>query len=104
MRVESGAHIGESADCLEKRELGRSLWARVSVVALAAVAMTACSDGASTESPSQSSTTTEARPDATSINRSGLPSGAAPGDGSGAGKTPEGNSNSGESPPTLVAR
>jgi hypothetical protein len=33
-----------------------------------------------------------------SIDRSAVPPGAAPGDGSGAGKTPEGNSNSGDTP------
>jgi hypothetical protein len=48
-------------------------------------------------------TTTLSGADGTSIDRRNLPSGAAPGDGSGQGKTPEGNTNSGDSANTSVA-
>jgi hypothetical protein len=62
-----------------------------------------CGDANGTEMPA-ATTTTIGGADGTSIDRSNSASGEAPGDGSGQGKTPEGNSNSGDSPNTSVSR
>lgn len=77
------------------------LWRRVAasfVAALFAITLAACGDsGTEPASPTTSTVATKASPDGTSIDRSNS-GGAAPGDGSGQNKTPEGNSNSGDSP------
>ena len=69
----------------------------VSVCAVFAVLTFGCGDETQRDgSQSPASTTTLAHADGTSIDRSNLPSGAAPGDGSGQGKAPSGaDSNSG---------
>ena len=67
------------------------------VIAVVAVGAAGCGDD--TARPSgDGATTTLLATNGTEIDRSGVPPGAAPGDGSGQGKAPEGNTNSGESP------
>jgi hypothetical protein len=74
----------------------RSIRAVGASCAALALLISGCGDDSQgTESPA-ATTTTLAHPDGTSIDRSNLPSGAAPGDGSGQGKAPGGaDSNSG---------
>lgn len=66
-----------------------------SIVMLGALAV-GC--GASAEQAPEPVVSTTSPNNGSSIDRSAVPPGAAPGDGSGAGKTPEGNSNSGDTP------
>jgi hypothetical protein len=72
---------------------------RVSVVLCLSLAVAACADDESDNAPGTPPTTIEPlAPNGTEIDRSAVPPGAAPGDGSGQGKTPEGNTNSGDTP------
>jgi hypothetical protein len=68
--------------------------------AMGAIALAGCADESNNAREPATTTTimTTSSSGNTSIDRSAVPPGAAPGDGSGQGKTPEGNSNSGDSP------
>jgi len=82
----------------------RFSWPRKMLALVAAflfIGLCSCGQGSGSE-PAVVTTANEIH-DGTSIDRSGLPSGAAPGDGSGQGKTPEGNTNSGGSPAGTVS-
>jgi hypothetical protein len=67
-------------------------------IAVLAVGAHACGDDSGRTQ--EGTTTTSLAPNGTEIDRSAVPPGAAPGDGSGQGKTPEGNTNSGDSATT----
>ena len=73
----------------------RMLIAGASMAILAAGTSACGNDGANRGQDRPTTTTTALAPNGTEIDRSAVPPGAAPGDGSGQGKTPEGNTNSG---------